>query len=89
MTKSQIYHKKKKTLDFFVKNLLKSPTGKDISHIVLFDSVAKGEADEGSDIDLAIFTRKPKLVEDQVSDLSYDILLDRGEAIEPHIYSVS
>jgi len=50
----------------------------DVEEIVLFGSVARGEADEESDIDLLIITRKPfpnRFARHQITDLISDINL--------------
>lgn len=83
---TKILEKKQRTLEYFTQKLLSSKAGKNVARIILFGSLAKGEADESSDIDLMIFAREPKKVEDVASDLSYEILLKKGEPVEPHVY---
>lgn len=83
---SSIHRKKKKALNLFVKKLLKSPAGKDIDRIILFGSLAWGIPRSESDVDIVILGKKPRRLEKDALDLSYDVLLDQGELIEPLVY---
>jgi uncharacterized protein len=87
--KKKTLQKKQKALDYFTKKLLSSSVGKDITRIILFGSLARQEIDEDSDVDLMIFAKKAKKVGDLASNLSYDVLMEVGESIEPHVYSTS
>lgn len=84
----KILEKKQKALDHFTKNLLESEAGKSVGRIILFGSVVEGEADKYSDIDLMIFADKKAAVEDTSSRLGYDVLMDHGELVEPHVYPI-
>ena len=85
----KVLQKKQKVAEYFTQRLLKSKAGKDVTGVILFGSVVKGEADSFSDIDLMIFAKKPKRVAKLADELSYDILLEQGEPIEPHVYPAS
>ena len=85
---TKILEKKQKALDHFTKNLLESEAGDAVDRIILFGSVAKGEVDKYSDIDLMIFADKEDVVGDVSSRLGYDVLMDHGELVEPHVYPV-
>lgn len=51
-----------------------------IEKIVLFGSVARGEADEESDLDLLILTRRllPRLARHRITDMIFDVNLEYG-----------
>jgi len=74
-------------LDIFVKSLLKSSIGKNIDRIILFGSLVWGQPQDESDVDLVILGNNPKKLEKSALDLSYEILLNQGELIEPLVYS--
>lgn len=74
-------------LKHFMQNVQENPIAKDISKIILFGSLLNKEVHAGSDIDLAVIAKNPKAVEDQIDDLSYEMVLQYGELIEPIIYS--
>ena len=56
-----------------------------IKQIVLFGSVARGEDDENSDINILIITDDEELIEDEISDEVMDILLYQEEHVSAHI----
>jgi len=85
----KIITKKTKAIDTFVHEIAKKPVSKFVEKIILFGSVARGEADKESDIDLMIFGKEPNKIKSVTDRMSYDILSDLGELIEPHIYPVS
>ena len=58
-----------------------------IKQIVLFGSVARGDDDENSDIDILIIAADEESVEDEISDEVMDILLYEKEHISAHIIS--
>lgn len=86
---NKILKKKQKAAEYFTKKLLASKAGKDIAKVILFGSVARGEADDYSDIDLMIFANKKRPIKDISSKLSYDTLMKIGERVESHVYSTS
>ena len=59
-----------------------------IKRVVLFGSVARGDDNEYSDIDILILTDSEELVEDEISDVVMDVLLYEGELISAHIMDV-
>lgn len=81
--------KKRKALKYFTKKLLQSKVGKDIERIVLFGSLAHGRTDKYSDLDVAVFAKRPKRVENFIDELTYDILVEQGEDIDAQIYSLT
>lgn len=65
--------------------LVKSAYGDDFAGLVLFGSHARGEANEDSDIDVAVILRvigDRRAVRDRLAELSYDVMLESGEDIQ-------
>ena len=56
-----------------------------IERIVLFGSVARGEDNDDSDIDILIISDNRELIEDKISDEKYEILDNYRELISAHI----
>ena len=56
-----------------------------IKQIVLFGSVARGDDNEYSDIDILILTDNEEIIEDEISDEVMDILLYKEENVSTHI----
>lgn len=77
--------RKQKAIEFFLQRL-NDKDKRNISRIVLFGSMVWGKPERDSDVDLMVFTKKPNELEKKIHDLTYDILLDCGETIEPQIY---
>ena len=63
----------------------------DISKVILFGSKARDEAQEYSDVDLLVLTRRLKDKQDRwlLSDIAADINIDYGVALECLYYSES
>lgn len=75
--------KKQRALDFFLKELLKTEAGNSISRILLFGSLLKGKAKEGSDIDLLVITTgSPKEVSNACADIFFETAMATGESVE-------
>ena len=58
--------------------------GESIKKVILYGSYARGEATKNSDIDLLVIVEKSLNlfeVRESLSDLLFDILLDKGELI--------
>jgi uncharacterized protein (UPF0332 family)/predicted nucleotidyltransferase len=60
----------------------------EIEKIILFGSVARGEDTEESDIDMFILANDENKIKNDVSDISYDLLLKTGEYISPKIVHI-
>ncbi len=74
----------------FAARLLSSPVGDSIARIVLFGSVARGEARPESDVDvLVIGTDDLELLETQASHSAYDMLLEGSDYVSPLVYGLS
>lgn len=56
-----------------------------IERIVLFGSVARGEDNIDSDIDILIICNNREMIENKISDEKYDIITKYGELISAHI----
>lgn len=76
--------KKEGALNFFLSELLKTGARESIARVILFGSLLKGEAKEGSDIDLLVIaTDSPAEVSNACADASYETALVTGESVEP------
>jgi uncharacterized protein (UPF0332 family)/predicted nucleotidyltransferase len=74
-------------VDKFKERLLQSSVGDKIARIILFGSLLRIDAGEESDVDLLIVaTSDLKRVEETTSEISFDILLEMGQGIEPLVY---
>lgn len=89
MNTKSLYQKKQKALQFFTQKVLNTQAGKDVARIILFGSLAQGKIDQHSDIDVAIFAKRPEKIEGLVDEITYEILLNHGEDIDPLIYPLS
>ena len=83
----KILERKHQALDKFKERLLRSSVGDKIARITLFGSLLRGDAGEESDVDLLIgATDDIKKVEEITAEISFDILLEMGEGVEPLVY---
>lgn len=81
-----IQTKKQKALDFFLNELLRAEAKHHIARIILFGSLLKGEAKEGSDIDLLVITTDSyREISNACADSSFETSLSTGESVEPII----
>jgi len=79
--------KKRQAVAEFKERLLQSPVGNKIARVILFGSVLRGDVTEESDIDLLIVaTDDLKRVGEITGEISFDILLEMGEGLEPLVY---
>lgn len=88
MTPQRQLHKKQKALDYFTREILSSKVGNDIDEMILFGSLAQGEPDYYSDIDLVVFTNDPGVTKREANRISYDTLMKFDELIDSQIFSV-
>jgi len=88
MSRQQLLTKKQRALQEFTQRVLKTPLHKDIFKIILFGSLVYGDWDSESDIDVLVFSKKrrQKWLQDQLSDISFDVMLDKGELVEPMVF---
>ena len=67
-----------------VKAHLHETYGDGIKRVILYGSHARGEATKDSDVDLLVLVDQslsPREVDNSLSDLLYDMLLDEGELV--------
>lgn len=86
MTKKEILQKKEKAAAYFTQKLLQSKAGKDIARIILFGSVARGEADDYSDIDVLVFGKDIDRIENEVWEACLASYERFEEGVEPLVY---
>lgn len=84
-----VYKKKREALDFFTNTLLSSEVKDVIGKIILFGSVANGEATQESDIDVLVFTFGDlSKVSYACADASMWTGIETKESVEPLVYCV-
>ena len=84
-----IYEKKLKALDYFKNRLLNSDVKDMIAEIILFGSVANGEATPESDIDVLVFTFGDlRKVSYACADASMRTGIETKESVEPLVYCI-
>ena len=87
--KKRIEERKKNALKYFKERLLKSEVGDLIAKIVLFGSVARGEAGEESDIDVLVFALGDlRKVREACADASLWTSIETGESVQPLVYCI-
>jgi len=69
------------------KQFAKKINSKYIKQVILFGSVARGEDDEDSDIDILIISSNNKKIEQIVKDEIFNTLLYEDQLISAHIIS--
>ncbi len=80
--RDEIHRRKLEALRVFVERLLASPAREQIGKIILFGSVARGEAREESDVDVMVFGFADLNALDRITlDQAYDTLLEHLEHI--------
>lgn len=73
-----------------VKAHLHERYGASIKRVILYGSYARGEATRDSDVDVLVLVDQslnPREVDDSLSDLLYDIILDEGELVSVIVLS--
>ena len=58
-----------------------------INSIVLFGSVARGEDNDDSDIDILIISNNTEIIEDAISNETFNIIAKYHELISAHVIS--
>ena len=87
--KKRTEERKKNALKYFKERLLKSEARDLIAKIVLFGSVARGEAGEESDIDVLVFALGDlRKVREACADASLWTSIKTGESVQPLVYSI-
>ena len=87
--KKRTEERKKNALKYFKERLLKSEARDLIAKIVLFGSVARGEAGEESDIDVLVFALGDlRKVREACADASLWTSIETGESVQPLVYCI-
>jgi len=73
----------------FAARLLNSPIGGRVARIVLFGSVAHGEARPESDVDVMVFADAPrKLIAEPAGEASWEATVEWAESVEHLLYTL-
>lgn len=89
MDRHIISDKAQSAVEEFTRLLLKSQLKKEIVKVILFGSVARGEAREDSDIDLLIIASgNLDKVRDTCADASFQTWIKLHQAVEPLVYCI-
>lgn len=84
---NKVLERKHLAVDKFTEKLLQSSVGDKIARIILFGSLLRKDAGDESDVDLLIVaTSELNRVEEKTSEISFDILIEMGEGVEPLVY---
>lgn len=82
--------RKMEAVETFTKKLLEHPAKDQIAKILLFGSLARGEATPDSDVDLMVVgTPSLPLVKEACSEAALETLLAMGEDVEPLVRSLN
>ncbi len=73
-----------KTLDRFTKSVV-AELGSSVDSMVVYGSVARGEAREDSDIDILILSKEGSRIANKVLEINYDLDL-QSDTVSIHIY---
>lgn len=76
--------KHRKTLEQFVQRAV-AALGSSIDSIVVYGSVARGEAGDYSDIDILILSEKGSRIADEILKLNYELDLE-NDTVSLHVY---
>ncbi len=88
--KSETHYLKLLALQHFLEALLNSPARAQVAKVVLFGSVAWGDPEPDSDVDvLVVGLRDLKELSTQCADLAYETMLETGEFLQPIVYGLS
>lgn len=90
MQNSQILTAKYAALEDFIQRILFSSVRDQIARIILFGSLARGNAKEDSDVDVLIFGfgDLSKLSE-ECADATLEVMLEFGELVQSLVYCIS
>ncbi len=87
VTRTATTQAKLEALEQFTQKLLASPAGRDVAKIILFGSLAKGEAQSDSDIDVLVFAFSGSdALRDACAEVAFETAMETGEGIEPLVY---
>jgi len=87
---SETHYRKLLALQHFVGTLLNSPAREQIARIILFGSVAQGDPDPDSDVDVLVFGMEPLApLGEMCADASLETGLTTNESVQPLVYPLS
>lgn len=82
-----VLERKRQALEDFLTRAKNSPVGKQIAQVILYGSVLRGDATPESDVDLLIIaTGNVRQVEQALSHIAFDVMLEYGELVSPLVY---
>jgi len=82
--------RKFEALKRFTERLISGSSGSRVAKIVLFGSLAKGEARPESDVDVLIFSFDGlEAVQDACAEAAFEVAMEMGEGIEPLVYPLA
>jgi len=89
MSDIQIQAKYRKAVDEFVRRVLERYRDK-IDSIILFGSVARGEAKKDSDVDILVVV-KERNIEDmkEIHGIAFEVSTEHSQGISPKVYAVN
>jgi len=82
--------RKLKALERFTEMLITGPYGGQVAKIILFGSLAKGEARPESDIDVLVFSFDGlEALRDACAEAAFEVAVETGEGVESLVYPLS
>jgi uncharacterized protein (UPF0332 family)/predicted nucleotidyltransferase len=82
--------RKLRALRRFVEKLVQGPMGRYVAKIVLFGSVAKGEAGPDSDVDVVVLSFNGlEALRDACAEAAFEAAMETGEGIEVLVYPLA
>lgn len=88
--KNMILETKLRALDDFLSRISNSPVGDSIARVILFGSVAEGDARPESDVDVLVFgTDHLRELSQRCAVASFETAVRWGESVEPLVYGTS
>lgn len=82
-----VLEKKYRALEDFIDRVKRADVSHHILKMILYGSVLHGRATPESDIDLLVIaTGDMRAVEQAISDIAFEVMLDKGELVSPMVY---
>jgi len=82
--------RKLEALERFAERLIAHPAGSRVAKIILFGSLAKGEARPESDVDVLVFSFDGlETLQDACAEVAFEVAMETGEGIEPLVYPLT
>lgn len=77
---------KRQTLKVFISMLQSRGLSKNLEKAMLYGSTARGDVQPDSDIDVLLFSRRPKQIATDVANASFETMLKTGDRVEAFVY---